>query len=209
MTELVRVRELEHDYGSEPVLSVDELGIEPGRVHLAGPNGAGKTTLLRILATLTTPRRGRVEVAGHPIPEQARRARAQLGFVGHDPSLHDALQTRQALTLHARLHEVPTARVDDALAAWGLDAAASTQIRRLSNGQRRRADLARALLHEPSVLLLDEPATGLDPDAKRTLSERLDAAAPELVILAAPDRPALDVDRTLRLESGSIVEGRS
>lgn len=209
MTELVRVRELEHDYGAEPVLSIDELGLEPGRVHLAGPNGAGKTTLLRILATLTTPRRGRVEVGGHPIPERARRARAQLGFVGHDPSLHDALRTRQALTLHARLHEVPRARVDDALAAWGLDAAASTQIRRLSNGQRRRADLARALLHEPSVLLLDEPATGLDPDAKRTLSERLEAAAPELVILAAPDRPALDVDRTLRLEAGSIVEGRS
>lgn len=207
MTELVRIRGLEHDYGREPVLSIDELDLQPGRVHLAGPNGAGKTTLLRVLGTLTTPRSGRVEVAGHLIPKRARRARARVGFVGHDPSLHDALETREALTLHARLHGVATVRVDDALDAWGLEAVASTQIRRLSNGQRRRADLARALLHEPTVLLLDEPATGLDPDAKRTLSDRLDVVAPELVLLAAPDRPGLDVDRTVRLEVGTIVEG--
>lgn len=209
MTPPVQVRGLEHVYDREPVLSVPELALAPGTWHLAGSNGAGKTTLLRILATLTRPTRGDVTVAGHRLPGEARRARARLGYAGHEPSLHEASSTRGALQVHADLHDVPDHRVDAALETWDLADRAGRRVSRLSFGQRRRVDLARALLHAPDVVLLDEPARGLDEAALVTLSDLLDAHDPEIVLVASPDEPPVPVDGRIRLADGRIEEAPS
>lgn len=204
MSPPVRVRDLIHTYRSDPVLEINDLSLHPGRVHLAGANGAGKTTLLEILATLKRPERGQIEVGGHRLPDEAGQARADLGFVGHDPSLHPDLTPRQALSLHARLHREPPSRVDEALEAWNLDGPASRPMGQLSFGQRRRADLARALLHDPSIVLLDEPGRGLDRQALGTLERALRRLAPELVLAASPDEAPIECDRRLPLVDGRV-----
>lgn len=202
----IRVRDLHHAYDRAPVLAVPDLDLEPGRHHLQGPNGAGKTTLLKILAGLIRPTEGEVEVAGHRLPDEARRARAASGFAGHEASLHAELPARQALAVHARLHGASLEAVDASLDAWRLSPVATERVSSLSHGQRRRLDLARALLHDPDVVLLDEPTSGLDRAAVEILEERLAEATPELVLLAAPEPPALDVDEHVRLDDGHLVE---
>lgn len=203
----VRIEGLVHDYGQGPVLSIEACTLDGGRVHLAGPNGAGKTTLLRILATLVSPTRGEVTVDGYKLPGEAAGARAVLGFAGHAPSLHDALQVRQALAMHAELRGLDVQRVDDALDAWDLLDHERSRVASLSHGQRRRLDLARALLHEPRVLLLDEPTTGLDAESRRMLEERVDAVGPELLVVAAPDDAGLETSRRIDLSQGRLGEG--
>ncbi len=199
MTPPIEIHHLVHAYRRRPVLDLEPLDLGPGRVHLAGPNGTGKTTLLTILATLTTPTRARVLVAGHALTQEPRTLRGLTGFAGHAISLHTPLPARDALGLHADLHGLPRDRVDQALKAWQLAPHASTPVHELSHGQAKRLDLARALIHTPRVVLLDEPATGLDADALALLDERLDRLAPELVLVAAPDAPGLSTDRRLEL----------
>jgi len=201
---LVEVHGLVHVYDTEPALAIEELALEPGRYHLAGPNGAGKSTLLGILATLIRPTQGHVSHAGHPLPDEALAVRACTGFAGHEPSLPATLEAREALAQTARLHGLDTQVVDEALAAWGLAGWARERVAALSHGQRARLDLARALLHEPPVALLDEPASGLDEAARDTLSERLAQASPELVLVAAPGRAPIDVDGRIELIEGRV-----
>lgn len=201
MSTPVEITHLVHAYGRAPVLALDGLDIPPGRVHLAGPNGAGKTTLLEILATLTTPDQGEVTVAGHHLLDDARAVRAAIGYAGHTHSLHEPLTARNALALHADLHHLDADRVDATLDAWQLADHARTPVAELSYGQARRLDLARAMLHRPQVLLLDEPGTGLDPEALALLNDRVDTADPELVLAAAPDAPGIPTDRTLDLSA--------
>jgi heme exporter protein A len=200
----LRVRELVHAYDDTPVLRIPELTLSEGVYHLAGPNGAGKTTLLRVLATLTRPTTGDVEVAGHPWPDEARQARAALGFAGHDPSLHASLPAREALAVHARLHGLAPALVDEALEAWSLARVADRRVDELSHGQRRRLDLARALLHEPDVVLLDEPTSGLDEAAADLVGDRLAELDPRLALVADPERAPVPVDDRLALAAGRV-----
>lgn len=204
----VHIQGLVHAYDREPVLAVDRLELAGGRVQLLGPNGAGKTTLLTILATLQRPSRGRVEVAGCTLPQQAQLARSRVGFAGHEPSLHPALTTRQALAVHARLHGVGLDRIASTLEAWELASVSDLRVEELSFGQRRRLDLARSLLHEPHVLLLDEPETGLDPRAGTLLDERIRDREPALTLLAAPSPVDLPTDGTLEVSEGRL-EGTS
>lgn len=211
MTPTVEIEHLVHAYRHRPVLDIEDLDLGPGRVHLAGANGTGKTTLLTILATLTTPTRASVLVAGHALTREPRTVRSLTGYAGHAVSLHTPLSARDALALHADLHSLPRDRVDDALEAWQLTHHASTPVDELSHGQAKRLDLARALLHTPRVVLLDEPATGLDADALTLLDERLDALGPELVLVAAPDTPGLATERQLTLPAinSAPVEARA
>lgn len=204
MTPPVEVHGLVHDYGQGPVLEVPELTLVPGRVHLAGPNGAGKTTLLRVLATLLAPTRGHVRVLGELAARHPRRVRAHVGYAGPTPSLHGALAARAALALHADLHEVEPARVDEALEAWDLADQAEVAVATLSRGQALRLDLARALLHRPAVVLLDEPTGGLDQHGRERLDAALAAVEPELVIVAHAGDPGLATDETVRLVEGRV-----
>ena len=131
---------------------------------LFGPNGAGKSTLLRILATLSSPDDGDIRVAGLDQRKEPGKVRATIGYLGHQSLLYDDLSAAENLHFYARLYSVPDAasRVGELLADVGLADRADQRARTLSNGMRKRLSLARALLHRPSVLLLDEPETGLD-----------------------------------------------
>ena len=151
-------RDLGHAFGAIPALDGITFSLERGQtLAIFGPNGAGKTTLLRVIAGLIRPLRGAAGVEG------GRRA---IGWIGHQTQLYDHLSVRENLRFWASLYDVPdrdvAQREDDLLRRLGLARQADQQVRTLSRGQTQRAAIARALMHDPAVLLLDEPFTGLD-----------------------------------------------
>jgi heme ABC exporter ATP-binding subunit CcmA len=173
---LLEARGLRRSFGGLRVLRGVDLTVRPGEaVVVAGPNGAGKTTLLRVLAGLMRPEAGEVRVLGRPVRGDGAAGRRALGLVSHQSLLYDDLTLAQNLTFAARLYRLPrpadTAR--EALAAAGLAARADESPRRLSRGMTQRAAIARALLHRPRVLLLDEPFTALDAAAAERLRGEL------------------------------------
>ena len=132
-------------------------------VAVFGANGAGKTTLLRILAGLLRPHAGRAAVLGAELPRDAYRARGRTGLLAHEPLLYRDLTVRENLRFHARLHGVDPARVEVLCEQVGLAMRADEPVRTLSRGMTQRAAICRAVLHEPDLLLLDEPLANLDP----------------------------------------------
>ncbi|MBU1700731.1 MAG: heme ABC exporter ATP-binding protein CcmA [Candidatus Eisenbacteria bacterium] len=162
-------------YGPLPVLTDVTFHIRPGEaVGVVGPNGAGKSTLLRILAGLIRPTAGRIAVDGC---DQRRNPhfRRRLGYLSHDSMLYDPLSARENLRFTAELYDLPDAgaRIDRLLREIGLEWAGELPVRTYSRGMVQRLSLARALLHEPDLLLLDEPHTGLDPEAAEGLGRLL------------------------------------
>ncbi|HLE72986.1 MAG TPA: heme ABC exporter ATP-binding protein CcmA [Anaerolineales bacterium] len=165
---MIAARGLGKRFGYRLVLESVNLKVNPGElVVLLGPNGAGKSTLLRILASLSRPTFGEVEVAGSRFPQQAAAARAQIGFLGHKPMLHEDLSARQNLIFYASLYGVkrPDARIKELLNLFDLDPRRHEPVRTFSRGMQQRLAVARAMLHRPKVLLLDEPHSGLDREA--------------------------------------------
>lgn len=143
-----------------------------------GPNGAGKTTTLHMLTTLLRPTSGQATVMGHDVVREAREVRAHLGVVFQEPAVDDRLTARENLEIHAALYGIPRRRtrqeIDHALDWSALTKVARRTVRSFSGGMKRRLELARALLHEPSVLFLDEPTVGLDPQGRRDLWDRIE-----------------------------------
>ncbi len=177
-TALLEARGLRRSFGGLRVLRGLDLAVRPGEaVVVAGPNGAGKTTLLRILAGLMRPEAGEVRVLGHPVRGESSAGRRGIGFVSHQSLLYDDLTLAQNLTFAARLYRLarPGEVARAALEAAGLTSRADESPRRLSRGMTQRAAIARALLHGPRVLLLDEPFTALDAESAERL--RSDLAA--------------------------------
>ena len=172
----ISVEGLEKSYREWPVLWDLNLTVQWGEtLALFGANGAGKTTLLRILSTGARPDAGTVRVAGCDLRRQTAEARRRIGVVGHRSFLYEDLTPRENLTYYARLYGVKDreARVRAALERVGLSSRAGHRVRTLSNGMQKRAAIARAILHQPDVLLLDEPEAGLDRDSRRMLGELL------------------------------------
>lgn len=172
----IAVEALEKSYRDWPVLWDLDLTVPWGEsLVLFGANGVGKTTLLRILSTSVRPDAGTVRVAGRDLLRQTSEARRRIGVVGHRSFLYEDLTPRENLTYYARLYDVSDRemRVKAALERVGLSSRADHRVRALSNGMQKRAAIARAILHQPDVLLLDEPEAGLDSDSRRMLGELL------------------------------------
>jgi heme exporter protein A len=179
---MIETRGVSKLFGLRPVLRGVNLSVGEGQfVSLFGPNGAGKTTLLRILATLSRATGGTVTVAGWRLPSQAAQARGALGVVSHQPLLYGNLSAEENLRFFARMYALDPAarngRVTEVLKAVGLHKRASDLVRTFSRGMQQRLAIARAILHDPPVLLLDEPYTGLDQEAATTLDDVLSTVA--------------------------------
>jgi heme ABC exporter ATP-binding subunit CcmA len=200
---------LRRDYGERSAL--EGVGFELARgetLLVLGPNGAGKTTLLRILATLLRPSGGQVRALGCAIPAEAWKLRGRIGFLGHEPLLYRDLSGRENLRFHGRLHgiegEGAEARIEQLLAAVAMERRADERVAELSAGMRQRLAICRCVLHEPELLLLDEPDSNLDA-AGRKLARSLVGPAEgrtRVVVSHDPERFEDEADEVLRLEAG-------
>jgi heme ABC exporter ATP-binding subunit CcmA len=171
-TPYLEIRGVKKGFGLKPILRGIDLSIEAGgRLALLGANGAGKTTLLRILAGLSKPGAGQITLDGLDLVQQTREIQRKVGFVAHQPYLYDDLTALENLIFFARMYAVeqPQARAANLLVRVGLSKKARERASSLSRGQSQRLALARALLHSPQLLLLDEPDTGLDQEGLEVL----------------------------------------
>lgn len=210
---MIKIEGLVKNYGMLPVLRGVNLHVQPGQfVTLVGANGAGKTTLLRIVATLLSPTSGQVSVGGWPLPQHADKVRRHMGLVSHHALLYGDLTAAENLMFFARLYDLNDrdARVEDALRTVGLLARQRDAVRTFSRGMTQRLTLARATLHEPDVLLFDEPYTGLDQEASQLLDEllRREHARGRTILMITHDLVhGLNLcDRIAILNRGKIVE---
>lgn len=173
---MIKITGLIKQYGLNPVLRGINLSVQAGEfVTLVGPNGAGKSTLMRIVATLLRPDQGEVEIGGWPLSSHAYKVRRHIGLVSHHSLLYQDLTAAENLTFFARLYGLDNGeeRVQQALKVVGLRARQRDPVSSFSRGMTQRLTIARATLHEPEVLLLDEPYTGLDQDAVALLDRLL------------------------------------
>jgi heme exporter protein A len=172
----VEARGLVKSFGSKVALEGVDLDVAEGEfLTLVGPNGAGKTTLIRILATLTRPTRGSVRVAGYDLARQGTEVRRRIGLASHQTLLYGDLSAEENLRFYGRMYEVPDLeeRITSLLQRVGLEHRRHDLVRTFSRGMQQRLSIARALLHDPAILLLDEPYTGLDQQAVEVLREVL------------------------------------
>ncbi len=206
----LRLENIDKRYGGLYALRRVSLEIASGEcVAFAGRNGSGKTTLLRVVAQLVRPSAGKLTF---PLPQNgAASAQKNTGFVAHATMVYDELTAEENLLLFARLLEIPepACRVASLLRDVGLFERRDSLVRTFSRGMRQRVAIARALLHEPSVLLLDEPATGLDPHGVSWLAATLrrlrDAGSTILMSLHGESEISVLATRGIRLDAGSVV----
>lgn len=173
---MIEVCKLVKRFGLKVVLRGVDFQVQPGEfVALLGPNGAGKTTFLRILASLSRPSMGEVKIGGYHLPSQASAVRRRLGVVSHLPLLYGDLTAEENLRFYGRMYALPELekRVAEVLDLVGLASRRRDLVRTFSRGMQQRLAIGRAVLHNPDVILFDEPHTGLDQDASNMLDNVL------------------------------------
>jgi heme exporter protein A len=211
-TPAIHLAGLRRDYGERTALDGVGLTVAPGEsLVVLGPNGAGKTTLLRILATLLRPSGGEAVVLGCSLPGQAWKLRGRIGYLGHEPLLYRDLSGRENLRFHARLHGITgapaEARIAELLAAAGIERRADERIAELSAGMRQRLAICRCVLHEPELLLLDEPDSNLDAEGRELARGLIGAGGghTRVVVTHDPERFLPEADQVLRLGIGETA----
>jgi heme exporter protein A len=203
---------LRREFGERTALDGVDVSLAAGEsLVVLGPNGAGKTTLLRILATLLRPNGGEVRVLGARLPGEAWKVRGRVGFLGHEPLLYRDLSGRENLRFQAKLHglrgEAADARIERLLATVGMERRAEQRVAELSAGMRQRLAICRCVLHEPELLLLDEPDSNLDAEGRELARELIGPGEGRTRVLVThdPERALPDADRVLRLGVGGRV----
>ena len=189
---MIHVKKLVKRFGLKSVLKGMDFSVEDGEfVALIGPNGAGKSTFLRILASLTRPSMGAVSVAGFSLPKEAAEVRMRLGVVSHLPLLYVDLTAEENLKFYGRMYNLANLdeRINKVLEMVGLTNRRDDLVRTYSRGMQQRLAIGRAVLHDPSVMLFDEPYTGLDQDASAMLDDvlRTVAARGRTVVMTSHD----------------------
>ena len=208
----VQIRGVTKSFGRTPVLKSIDLDVPQGTVlSLLGPNGSGKTTLIRVLSTLTKPDAGEVRIGGAGIGRQSARLRRLIGVVGHDPLLYDDLTARENLRFVCRIFDLD--RIDERVHSvsdrMGMAPDLDRKIGAMSHGMKKRFSIARALLHDPHVLLLDEPETGLDQEALSLLdsviASRSESGRTVIMTTHNLERAVALGDRMAILASGRVA----
>jgi ABC-2 type transport system ATP-binding protein len=204
-----------HHYGARVALSEVSFSVDAGAFcALLGPNGAGKSTLFSLMTGLFACRSGQIRIAGHDMAREPRRALAEMGVVFQQPTLDLDLSVRRNLRYFAALHglsgRIAEARIDEVLDRLAMRERGAERARDLNGGHRRRLELARALLHRPKVLLLDEPTVGLDAAARRAITDHVHRLARDggLSVLWATHLTdeVEDHDRLVILHRGHVLE---
>jgi ABC-2 type transport system ATP-binding protein len=211
---VIEVRNLTHRYGDRVALSNVNFEVKPGEIFgLLGPNGGGKSTLFRVLSTMMTPTEGSATIAGHDVVRQSAAVRRTVGVVFQTQSLDKALTVEENLRAQGHLHGLSGATLRDRMASavgrLGLKDRRNDLVATLSGGLRRRVEIAKALLHRPQVLLMDEASTGLDPAARRDLSRHVEELRQQdgVTVLLTTHilEEAASCDRLILLHQGRIV----
>lgn len=203
----IELRGLCRRFGERVALRDITLSVPPGAtLAVLGRNGAGKSTLLRILATLLRPHAGEARLLGAALPADAWAVRGRLGLLTHEPLLYGELTGRENLRYHARLHAVGAQRVEQVLSAVGMGSRADEPVRNLSRGMVQRIAIARAVLHQPELLLLDEPRANLDPAASELVEPLIGRSSGRTRVLTSHDPSAAvsEADLVLALSDGSV-----
>ncbi len=198
----IEVKRLIKAYGEHYALRGIDMSVKWGEfLAIFGPNGAGKTTLLKVLATIVKPSSGGVSVAGFDLREDAVKVRHRIGVVFHQPLLYDDLSAYENLRFYGRMYEVPDLkdRINQLVAQVGLESRLHDPVRTLSRGMQQRLAIARALIHDPPILLLDEPGTGLDQQASAMLAD---------IIISTLTKQRTVIMTTHSLEQGAALGNR-
>ena len=213
---MIKVRNLIKRFGPKTVLQGLNFEVEPGEfVALLGPNGAGKTTLLRILSSLSRPAEGEVFIAGYRLPEQAQLVRGKLGVLSHQPLLYGELTAEENLWFFGRMYGIQALkqRSSQVLEQVGLSRRRGDLVRTFSRGMQQRLAIGRAVLHQPQVMLFDEPHTGLDQEACQMLDRIMAEIAQQgrTVVMTSHDlaRAATLATRFDILSRGKLIASRS
>lgn len=202
---MIELERIARRYGERLALDGVSARVEEGQTLVVfGPNGAGKTTLLRVLAGLLRPHAGEATVLGASLPKESWKLRGKIGLVAHEPLLYRDLTPRENLGFQARLHGVGAERVDEVLDAVGITGRADDPLHELSRGMIQRVAAARAVLHDPPLLLLDEPWAGLDPAAIELLDTVIGRASGKTRVVVTHDVSGGldDADVALGLKAG-------
>ncbi len=204
----IELDRLTRHFGERTVLQDISLTVPTGAtLAVLGRNGAGKSTLLRILATLLRPHGGVARVLGEELPRGGWKVRGRIGLLGHEPLLYRDLSGRENLRYHARLHGVEPERITEVLDAVGMAARADDPVRSISRGMVQRLAVARAVLHRPEVLLLDEPRSNLDPAAGTAVEPLIGRGAGLTRVLTSHDPAAAlaEADLVLALDRARVA----
>jgi heme exporter protein A len=203
----VELRGLVRRFGERTALDGLTVSVPAGAtLAVLGRNGAGKSTLLRLLATLLRPHGGQASVLGEPLPRRAFAVRSRLGYLGHDPLLYRDLSARENLRYHARLHGVAPGRIEGLLEAVDMRGRGDDPVRSLSAGMVQRLAVCRAVLHDPELLLLDEPRANLDPGAGRLTEDLIGRSSGATRVLTShtPLQALAEADLVLGLRDGHV-----
>ena len=209
----IEVQQLRKSYGGDEALKEVSFSIGSGEVvGFLGPNGAGKSTLMRILTTYLAPDGGRAFVNGFDIETQAKGVKGSVGYLPENNPLYTDLYVKEYLAFQCGIHKVGRARIDEVIQQVGLQDHAAKKIDQLSKGYKQRVGLAAALLHNPDVLILDEPTTGLDPNQLADIRELIkEIGKTKTILLSTHIMQEVEAmcDRVLILNKGSLVIDKS